>query len=109
MVLGSIILIVEIFVYKKVPSNYFSVLFHMSLIAPLYYVYFRIRVCCVRYASHRSILDCFSSCVFDARQIWLSVTYQSVLLTMNCMFCMLIYTFCLHGIYCVLLAGFVTY
>lgn len=47
------------FVYKKIPSNYFSVLFYMSLIAPLYYVYFRIRVCCVRYSLHRSILDCF--------------------------------------------------
>jgi hypothetical protein len=45
------------FVYKKVLSNYFSVLFYMSLIAPLYYVYFRIGVCCVRYALHWSILN----------------------------------------------------
>jgi hypothetical protein len=104
--LGSIILFVEMFVYKKVPSNYFSFLFYTSLIAPLYYVYFRIPVCCVRYAMHRSILDSFSSCIFDARQIWLSVVYQSVLCTMNCM---LIYTFRLHGIYRLLLAGFVTY
>jgi hypothetical protein len=96
------------FVYKKVPSNYFSVLY-MSLIAPLYCAYFRIRVCCVRYALRRSILDCFSSCIFHARQIWLSVAYQSVLCTMNCMFCKLIYTFRLHCIYRVLLVGFVTY
>jgi hypothetical protein len=58
-VLESIILVVEMFVYKMVPSNYLSVLFYMSLIAPLYYVYFRIRVCCVKYAMHRSILDSF--------------------------------------------------
>jgi len=108
-VLGSIILVVEMFVYKKVPSNYFSVLFYMSLIAPLYYVYFRIRVCCVKYTMLTSILDSFSSCIFYAHQIWLSVVYQSVLCTMNCMFSMLICTFRLHGIYRVLTAGFVTY
>jgi len=91
-VLGSIILVVDMFVHKKVTSNYFAVLFYVSLIAPMYYVHFRIRVCCARYALHRSILDCFSSCIFDARQIWLSVVYQSVLCTMNWMFCMSVYT-----------------
>jgi hypothetical protein len=65
----SVILVVEMFLYKRFPSNSFC-LFNMFLIVPFYCAWLHNRVCYLEYASSRTIFYCYSRCFPGVRRIW---------------------------------------
>ena len=90
--LGSITLVVEMFIYIQLPHNSLSALLYIPSIFPQCFVCFNIRVCCLIFAARIQIMDCFL-CTFRDRLIWFLDFCPFVLHNISCNFCMLIYKF----------------